>query len=133
MLNVRNILIITLKEKLFLTVLILITVIATVVLSLLPPLFLGEIIDSLTLQNSISAVLILKYFLSLSFSFIILSLRDSLLVVLGQKITHALRSAMMKKETALSTQTLSSQKSGEMVSRFISDVDQIELLFTWLY
>lgn len=130
MLNVRNILIITLKEKLFLTVLILITVIATVVLSLLPPLFLGEIIDSLTLQNSISAVLILKYFLSLSFSFIILSLRDSLLVVLGQKITHALRSAMMKKETALSTQTLSSQKSGEMVSRFISDVDQIELLFT---
>lgn len=130
MLNVRNILLKTLKEKFFLTILILFTVIGTVVLSLLPPLFLGKIVDSLTLENSISADLILKYFLSLSFSFIILSLRDSLLVVLGQKITHVLRSAMMKKETMLSTEKLSLQKSGEMVSRFISDVDQIELLFT---
>lgn len=130
MLNVRTILLKTLKEKFILTVLIFFTVIATVVLSLLPPLFLGRIVDSLTLKNSISTDLILKYFLSLSASFIILSLRDSLLVVLGQKITHALRSAMMKKETALSTENLSIQKSGEMVSRFISDVDQIELLFT---
>ena len=128
--KVMHIVIATIRKKMFLSFLIVATVFLTIVLSLLPPLFLGRIVDALTLKKTFPLSLLIAYFLSLVSGFIVLALRDSLLVICGQKITHSLRSALMDKEIRLSATSLSRQKSGEMVSRFISDVDQIELLFT---
>lgn len=105
-------------------------VLCAILFSLWPPLVLGQLIDDLTLKKELSFSLLLLYFSTLVLSNICLSLRDSLLVVLGQKITHALRSCMMEKQIHLDMNTLSKQEPGNLVSRFISDVDQVELLFT---
>ena len=59
-----------------------------------------------------------------------LSIRDSLLVIYGQKITHALRTTLMKKYANLPTTTIQKEAPGSIVSRFISDVDTVEALFT---
>ena len=53
-----------------------------------------------------------------------------MLTVFGQKMTHALRSRMMEKFTTLTTENLTKQEPGKLVSRFIGDVDTVEDLFT---
>lgn len=128
--SVRSIIQNEIKEKSGLSILTLFTVVSVVLFSLIPPYILGMIIDTLTLKNTMSFPLILLYFLTLVAGCILLACRDSLLIVTGQKITHKLRNTLMKKEIMLSTNDLTKQKPGSIVSIFISDVDQIELLFT---
>lgn len=120
----------TMIHRWFLTLLIVLSVAGSVAFSLIPPLLLGRIVDTLTSDNGISFSMLLLYFLSLALMCACLSFRDSILVVFGQKITHALRSTMMDHYIHLDTGTLSRMESGSVVSRFISDVDQVELLFT---
>ena len=120
----------TLIRKWFLTLLIILSVAGSVAFSLIPPLLLGRIVDTLTANAGISFSLLFLYFLSLVLMCVCLSFRDSILVVFGQKITHALRSTMMEHYIHLDTGTLSTMESGSVVSSFISDVDQVELIFT---
>ena len=56
--------------------------------------------------------------------------REGLLTVFGQKITHALRSGLIKHFTRLTAASLSKQEPGAVVSRFVGDVDTVENLFT---
>lgn len=58
------------------------------------------------------------------------SARESLLVVFGQKITHALRSSLMDKFTHLTADNMTKQEPGTLVSRFVGDVDTVETLFS---
>ena len=58
------------------------------------------------------------------------SSREGLLIVFGQKITHALRSSLMDKYTDLTADALTHQEPGSVVSRFVGDVDTVENLFT---
>ena len=98
--------------------------------SLLPPLLLAQIIDKLTATASITFASVLLYFLSLALEGIFSSAQETLLVVFGQKMTHALRSEMSQKLTHLPASTLVGQNPGEIASRFFGDVDTVEALFT---
>lgn len=120
----------TITRQWILTLLILILCICVIVSALLPPYILGLIVDTLSSSTQLSFSIIVLYFLSLVANKVSISARDSVLVIFGQKISHALRSAMMEHYTNTSAQLLSKQESGEVVSRFISDVDQIEQLFS---
>lgn len=64
---------------------------------LLPPLVLGRVVDRLTARQAVPFALALGYFGLLALSGGLESLRESLLTVFGQKMTHALRSAMCAK------------------------------------
>lgn len=108
----------------------LLCVAASVGASLLPPLLLGRIIDRLTGGISLTALTVLLYFGSLALEGILSSAQESLLVLFGQKMTHALRSEMSRKLTLLRAGTLAAQKPGEVAARFSGDVDTVEALFT---
>ena len=103
---------------------------ASVVASLLPPLLLARIIDGLTAGIPLTFVAVLLYFGSLALEGVLSSAQESLLVLLGQKMTHALRSEMSQKLTRLPASTLVGQNPGEMAARFSGDVDTVEALFT---
>ena len=103
---------------------------ASVVSSLLPPLVLAGIIDSLTGGISPSFAIALLYFGSLAIEGVLSSAQETLLVVFGQKMTHALRSEMSQKLTKLPASTLVAQNPGEVAARFSGDVDTVEALFT---
>ena len=103
---------------------------ASVVASLLPPLLLARIIDGLTAGISLTFVAVLLYFGSLALEGVLSSAQESLLVLLGQKMTHALRSEMSQKLTRLPASTLVGQNPGEVAARFSGDVDTVEALFT---
>ena len=103
---------------------------ASVVASLLPPLLLARIIDGLTAGIPLTFVAVLLYFGSLALEGVLSSAQESLLVLFGQKMTHALRSEMSQKLTRLPASTLVGQNPGEMAARFSGDVDTVEALFT---
>ena len=103
---------------------------ASVVASLLPPLLLARIIDSLTAGLPLTLWAVLAYFCSLVLEGVLSSAQESLLVLFGQKMTHALRSEMSHKLTQLPASTLVDQNPGEVAARFSGDVDTVEALFT---
>ena len=114
----------------FLTFGTILCVAASVLMSLIPPLLLARIIDRLTGGMPLTFFAVLLYFGSLALEGILSSAQETLLVLFGQKMTHALRSEMSQKLTRLPASTLAAQNPGEVASRFSGDVDTVEALFT---
>ena len=108
----------------------LLCVAASVVASLVPPLLLARVIDRLTGGLPLAFAAVLLYFGSLALEGALSSAQETLLVLFGQKMTHALRSEMSQKLTHLPAGTLVSQAPGEVAARFSGDVDTVEALFT---
>ncbi len=103
---------------------------ASVAATLIPPLLLARLIDSLNAGVPLTSLAVLAYFGSLALEGVLSSAQESLLVLFGQKMTHALRSEMSRKLTKLPAGTLAGQNPGEVAARFSGDVDTVEALFT---
>ena len=103
---------------------------ASVAASLLPPLLLARVIDRLTAGLPLSFLAVLLYFGSLALEGVLTAAQESLLVLFGQRMTHALRSEMSRKLSRLPAGTLAEQNPGEVAARFSGDVDTVEALFT---
>ena len=103
---------------------------SSVLASLLPPLLLARVIDGLTGGIPLTFAAALMYFGSLALEGVLASAQETLLEILGQKMTHALRAEMSRKLTRLPAATLSAQNPGELSARFSGDVDTVEALFT---
>ena len=98
--------------------------------SLVPPLLLGRVVDRLAGGLPLTALAALLYFGALALEGVLSGAQESLLVLSGQKMTHALRSEMSRKLMLLPADTLVSQNPGEIAARFSGDVDAVESLFT---
>ena len=103
---------------------------ASVAITLVPPLLLAGIIDRLTGGSPISFGAVALYFGTLLLEGLLSSGQEALLVLFGQKMTHALRTEMSQKLTRLPAATLVGQNPGEVAARFSGDVDTVEALFT---
>ena len=128
--NVRSVIRQTLTGYTGLSLGILLAVAGAIVTALLPPWILGSIVDTITAGNAVPVALVILYFAFTVLTGLTESLREGLLTVFGQKITHALRSSMMEKYTNLTAGELTKQEPGTIVSRFVGDVDTVENLFT---
>lgn len=117
-------------QNLLLPIALVITVVGAVVTALVPPLILEKIVDGLTAGNSMPIVQAFSYFGVVALAGLLESTRESLLIVFGQKLTHGLRSQMCEKLSQLSADTLSKMDAGTIASRFVGDVDTLEMLFT---
>lgn len=120
----------TVKRQKYLSAGIFCAVVGAILLALVPPLILARIVDTITAGKTAACSFLLLYFASLAAAGFLESAREGLLTVFGQKITHALRSALMEKFTALTADEMSRQEPGALVSRFVGDVDTVENLFT---
>ena len=100
-----------------------------VLASLLPPLLLGRIIDTLTGGTPLVLTAALLYFGSLALEGVLSSAQKTLLEIFGQKMAHALRSELSAKLTRLPAAVLAAQDPGEVAARFSGDVDTVEALF----
>ena len=128
--TVRSVVLGTVRRQPLLCTALVLAVAGAVAASLLPPLVLGRVVDRLTARQVVPFALALGYFGLLALSGGLDSLRESLLTVFGQKMTHALRSAMCAKLDKLPAEAFVNQESGAAVSRFVGDVDTVEELFT---
>lgn len=128
--NVRSVIRQTVTGYAGLSLGIVLAVAGDIVTALLPPWILGSIVDTITAGNAVPVALVILYFAFTVLTGLTESLREGLLTVFGQKITHALRSSMMEKYTNLTAGELTKQEPGTIVSRFVGDVDTVENLFT---
>lgn len=128
--NVLRIVADTAKRFHWLAAGVLLAVVGSVVTTLIPPLVLGTVVDQLTAGAAIPVSLVVLYFALIALSGVLESSRESLLIVFGQKITHALRSKLSEKLTRLSADSLNQQEPGSVVARFVGDVNTVETLFT---
>ena len=120
----------TIKRQKWLSAGIVCAVVGAIIAALLPPLILGTIIDTMTAGDMVPFSMIALYFGFTLLTGGLESLREGLLIVLGQKITHALRDSLMGKYIRLTADALTHQEPGAVVSRFVGDVDTVENLFT---
>ena len=128
--NVRSVIRQTVTGYAGLSLGILLAVAGAIVTALLPPWILGSIVDTITAGNVVPVALVILYFAFTVLTGLTESIREGLLTVFGQKITHALRGSMMDKYTNLTAGELTKQEPGMIVSRFVGDVDTVENLFT---
>ena len=128
--NVRNVIRQTVTGYAGLSLGIVLAVAGAIVTALLPPWILGSIVDTITAGNAVPVALVILYFAFTVLTGLTESIREGLLTVFGQKITHALRGSMMDKYTNLAAGELTKQEPGTIVSRFVGDVDTVENLFT---
>lgn len=120
----------TVKDQKWLSFGIVLAVVCAVVAALIPPLILARIVDTITGGKSAAAYLLVLYLGMLALTGILESVREGFLTIFGQKITHALRSSLMEKFIRLTSDNLTKQEPGALVSRFVGDVDTVENLFT---
>lgn len=128
--NVVSIILHTIIKRKWLSLGIIISVCGAVITALYPPLVLGKIVDTLTTGSQLPVYLVFLYMAFTVITGLMEATREGLLTILGQKITHALRSGLMEHFVRLSTDSLNKQEPGAVVSRFVGDVDTVENLFT---
>ena len=128
--QVKSVILETIKKQKMLSAGILVTVTGAVVAALLPPLILAKIIDTVAAGDEAAFSVIFSYFILLALTGMLEAVREGLLTVFGQKITHALRSSLMDKFVSLTADSVNKQEPGTLVSRFVGDVDTVENLFT---
>lgn len=102
----------------------------SIALALLPPLALERAVNDLVAGNGITLALALVYFGLLALSGVADAAQNAAITVFGQKITHALRSAMCAKLSRLEAGYFTGHEPGEVTSRFVNDVDAVDALFT---
>ena len=101
-----------------------------IVTALIPPLVLERIVNTLTEGKRPGIMLVSAYFGIILMAGLAESARESLLSVFGQRITRSLRHELCGKLSRLDTGCFVQQTPGEIVSRFVGDVDTVEKLFT---
>lgn len=117
-LQVKTVIFMTVKRQKYLSAGIFCAVVGAILLALVPPLILARIVDTITAGKTAACSFLLLYFAALAAAGFLESAREGLLTVFGQKITHALRSALMEKFTTLTADEMSRQEPGALVSRF---------------
>ena len=101
-----------------------------IVTALIPPLVLERIVNTLAEGKCPGIMLVSAYFGIILMVGLAESARESLLSVFGQRITRSLRHELCGKLSRLDTGCFVQQTPGEIVSRFVGDVDTVENLFT---
>ncbi|KIR02434.1 ABC transporter, transmembrane region:ABC transporter [Lachnospiraceae bacterium TWA4] len=95
-----------------------------------PPLIMEWMVNELTAGNAIRLWQVVGYFLVMASGALMDVGKESMVTVFGQKVTHGIRTVMCKKLKVLPASYFKDQDTGNVVSRFVSDVDMIEILFT---
>lgn len=128
----RNVFWQTLKKNGLLLLVLILAILASIAVSVTPPLILQYIVDSLV-SGSFAAYPLLTagilYFALTAGSGLVDALKETLITVFGQKITHGLRSAMCQHLGELPAAYFVGHEAGAVTSLFVNDVDTLENLF----
>lgn len=119
----------TIKKWKLITTSLLLTIVGAIILTLIPPLVLEKIVNELVSRRNITLSLALIYFGFIILSGLFDSVKEMLITLFGQKITHGLRSEMCNKLSYLPASYFTVNEPGTITSRFVNDVDTVEDLF----
>lgn len=127
--TLKGIILNTIKKRAALSILLLIIIGASIIFTLLPPLVLEQIVNSLADERSVSSWLAAAYFAAIAISGILDSGKEVMITIFGQGVTHSIRSAMSRKLKVLPSSYYIENEPGSTSSRFVNDVDAVDQLF----
>lgn len=128
--SLKGVMLRALVQHKFRSVMTLATIAVSIVLEVLPPLVLARAVDALTENRMVSVLLAAGYFVLLACSGLTDAVREAMIVMSGEGITHALRSTMMQKLHRLPAAYFTDHEAGKTASIQVNDVDAIEEMFT---
>ena len=120
----------TVRKKPRLSILLSIVIVLAVIFSLLPPLVLENIVNTLAEKKQLAFSLAMGYFVITAAAGLLDVVKESLITSFGQKVTHQIRSAMSEKLKHLPAAYFVEREPGALVSRFVGDMNTVESLFT---
>lgn len=120
----------TIKQHPWLFCLLLFFIFGSIVLVLLPPLFLEQIVNRLADKQTVPLLLAVAYFAAFALSGVFDAGREILITMFGQKLTCQVRREMCEKLRRLPASYFTKTEPGVTTSRFVSDVDTLEALFS---
>lgn len=119
----------TLRKYPLRSVLLFLAILLSIVFSLLPPLALEKIVDTLAGGKGILFFMAVGYFGIVAVSGLTDAAKESLITAFGQKVTHRIRSAMCEKINRIPVSYFIEREPGVTVSRFVNDVNTVDNLF----
>ena len=122
----------TIRSNVRLIIGLVLAIAASIGVNVAPPLILQYIVDSLAGGHFTAMPLLMAgiiYFAVNAGSGLVDALKETLITIFGQKITHSLRSAMCRRLDSLPAPYFVSHESGAVTSLFVNDVDTLEDLF----
>ena len=128
----RDVWLAILRRYALLFVALLLVIADDIAVNVTPPLVLQYLVDHLadgTIAEETLLLAALLYFALCAAGDLVDTLKETGITVLGQKITHGLRSAMCQRLSRLPADFFMQHESGALSSRFINDVDTLESLF----
>ena len=117
------------KEKVK-SLLMMVAIAGSIVVALYPPLILEKMVNTLSNKQEVLLTVAFMYLLIFAISGMMESIQNIMITMVGQSITHEMRSVMSLKLQALPTGYYTSHETGKITSRFVNDVDAVDLLFT---
>lgn len=108
----------------------LLVIVVSVVMTLIPPLILESVVNRLTGGEMAALSIAFAYLGMLAVSNLLESLQNVMLTVMGQKLTHSVRSEMCRKLSRMQAGYFTKVESGKITSRFVNDVDAVDTLFS---
>lgn len=112
------------------TILLILVIMEAVFTALIPPLILEHMVTELSNKREIMISIALGYLLIFAVSGILESLQNGMITVMGQAITHEMRSTMSAKLNRLPAEYFVKNEAGKITSRMVNDVDAVETLFS---
>ena len=124
--SVLKVILRTVKQNKGMCVTLFAAVLGSAVFALLPPLVLAKAIDYLTAGQTFPFALALSYFGLLLLTNAATSLRESLLTIFGQRITHGLRTVLCQKISLLPADTVSDEDAAIMQQFYEAEIQKPE-------
>ena len=120
----------TIRNRRVLSALLILTIVFSIGFTILPPLVLEKIVDTLTAGEQILLSVAVGYFGITAVSGLLDAAKESLITAFGQEVTHQIRSAMSEKLKLLPASYFIEREPGVTASRFVNDVNTVDNLFT---
>ena len=121
----------TCKANPWTALLLFLALVGTVIAGILPPLVLEMVVEKLTGGIGLEIlILAIAYFALVATEGIFDSLKEIMITLLGQKITHSIRSKMIAKLNKLPASYFVETDPGITSSRVVNDVNTLETLFS---
>ena len=128
--NLRTVIIQVFKKNPFEFIITFIVIILSAAAVLLPPLVLEKAVNELADGTAVSIAEAVEYLGLIAVSGLLEAARNVMITVIGQKITHGLRSQLCGKLKRLPAEYFSRSETGKTASLFVNDVDAVDALFT---
>lgn len=112
------------------TILLILIIMGAICTALLPPLVLERMVTALSDKTAIVLSTALVYLLIFAVSGILESLQNGMITVMGQAITHEIRSSMWVKLNKLPADYFVKNEAGQITSKMVNDVDAVDTLFS---